>query len=380
MKKKALTLAIAAALSAPASFAATDDSGMRYTSASEGFYASLRVQFQTKTTKGGKASIGNEGSRIGIRGTNDMGGGLEGFYRWESEVSIRDGDKSNEKNTIRTRLGNVGLRGAFGQIQLGSFWTADYNWVGVVTDRAGITTPYYVTEREGRSESALEYTTPDLNGFHGAIRVSARPDGVTDKNTLDLWNIAARYATHGFTVAASYNNTNDAFDSADGSNPVTTGGDTLAGTSDYKGGDMKSWSAALTYAQDNWDVGMLYTVDNTSDDKGGVAGVMGGRDGCGIAADVRPATPTFTNSSNGKKCKDRTTLGVAGGVSIDKVRIIAGWEKQEQADGAEDVSGGVEVQYKFTANSQVDARYQIVDQDTDKDAENNFRVVMRHNF
>ena len=40
-----------------------------------------------------------------------------------------------------------------------------------------------------------------------------------------------------------------------------------------KSGDMKSWSASLAYAQDNWDVGMLYTVDNTSDNDYGTAGL-----------------------------------------------------------------------------------------------------------
>ena len=50
MKNKALTLAIAAALSAPASFAATDQSGMRYTSASEGLYGFVNMRFQTKGT------------------------------------------------------------------------------------------------------------------------------------------------------------------------------------------------------------------------------------------------------------------------------------------------------------------------------------------
>ena len=172
MKKKALTLAIAAALSAPASFAATDDSGMRYTSASEGFYASLRVQLQTKTSKTGKASIGNEGSRMGVRGTSDLGGGLEGFYRWETAININDADGSGVGGT---RLGNVGVRGAFGQIQMGSFWTNDYNWVGVITDVGTAARAMFITtanakgavaKRVGIHHAGLERFSRRVSSFH----------------------------------------------------------------------------------------------------------------------------------------------------------------------------------------------------------------------
>ena len=90
MKKQALTLAIAAALSAPSALAAQDTSGMRYTSAAEGFYASIRVGYEGGTKEDSKGSLGggpnHDGfaSRIGVRGTNDLGGGLEGFYQWEA--------------------------------------------------------------------------------------------------------------------------------------------------------------------------------------------------------------------------------------------------------------------------------------------------------
>ena len=384
MKKKALTLAIAAALSAPASFAAQDDSGMRYTSASEGFYASIRVVYDTKSTKSGKGGFGNDGSRVGIRGTNDMGGGLEGFYRWESEVSIRDGDKSNETNTIRARLGNVGVRGAFGQVQLGSFWTADLNWVGAPIDRAGTTEAggYYATERKGRSQNAIEYTTPDLNGFAGAVRVSTeRAAGAS--GTVGRWNLASKYETHGFKIAASYNVIKDGFAASTGAIRAGTGADTsganAAMTADAKVGDTKSWSTSLAYAQDNWDVGMVYGVDNTSDDGTGVAAGVRKGGGCGTAADVRDTT-TPANNRNGKKCEDRKILAIAGGLSLDKVRLLAAWEKIEQPDGSEDVDGGVEAQYRFTSNSQAWIRYALRDFDSNPARENQVRVGLRHDF
>ena len=403
MKKKALTLAIAAALSAPASFAATDDSGMRYTSASEGFYASLRVQIKSKDNKHGDAAIDNEGSRFGVRGTNDMGGGLEGFYRWEAGINLRDGVKSDKGNVIQTRLGNVGVRGAFGQIQMGSFWTADYNWVGVGIDQAGADgVGYYNRPREARSKNALEYTTPNLNGFQGAIRVSTDNADTHKSNSLSLWNLAAKYEVQGFTVAGSYNNLKDGIETSDmvaaGGTPATAPEIAAGGTD-----DLTSWGAAVGYSQNNWDVSAFYGVDSTSDNKQGItryydkdgdstthapletsggAEELLGKGSCGNVETerLRMVATGARNDVTAKSCSDTKRFGLAGGVTLDKVRINVAWEKVEQLDGLEDVTGGVEVQYKFTANSQVDTRYRIQDRDTNPNAENDFRVVLRHNF
>ena len=405
MKKKALTLAIAAALSAPASFAATDDSGMRYTSANEGFYASLRVVYETKGTKDGKGSFGNDTSRIGVRGSNDMGGGLEGFYRWEAAVNINDGHadgSDGDSKGIDTRLGTLGVRGAFGQIQFGSFWTADLNWVGAPIDRAGTTNvsnTYYSRQREGRSQNAMEYTTPDLNGFQGAVRVSTDRAAGSD-STVGLWNIASKYSTHGFTVAGSYNVIKDGLGAGKAAvgaavhhctdqstvqndvDPTTPGNQAGCTTGTYVApvvaanavahdyADLKSWSASLAYAQDNWDVGMLYGVDSTSDNKNGIMARSKATkaSGCGVL------------SGDARKCEDRKIFALAGGVTLDKVRITAAWEKVEQEDGLEDVDGGVEVRYAFTGVTNASVRYAIRDKETAPNDENTVRVRLEHTF
>ena len=56
---------------------------------------------------------GNFGSRIGIRGTEDLGNGAESGFRWESAV----GDKGDLASN--GRLANVWYSGAFGKITIG---------------------------------------------------------------------------------------------------------------------------------------------------------------------------------------------------------------------------------------------------------------------
>lgn len=85
MKRKLLALLLALSLSLPhASFAARDSDGMEYVSAAEGFYGSLRALFTSNDGDSDKNSeLKSEFSRLGIRGTHDLGNGLTGLYRYE---------------------------------------------------------------------------------------------------------------------------------------------------------------------------------------------------------------------------------------------------------------------------------------------------------
>ena len=173
MKKKILALAIAGSLAVPqAALAAEDSFGMQYTSASEGFYASIRAALYANGEKeNGSANIGGAFSRFGVRGTNDLGGGLEGFYQYEAGIGIDNGRNPNSdghSEAVTTRLGNVGLRGGFGEIVAGSIWHNAYNWTDSVTDIATVYSGYNRVSG-GRKNRVIQYTSPDLNGFQVAI-------------------------------------------------------------------------------------------------------------------------------------------------------------------------------------------------------------------
>lgn len=421
MKKQALALAIASALAAPSALAAQDTSGMQYTSASEGFYASLRGQLDFANSDN-DASIGGGSSRIGIRGTNDLGGGLEGFYQYELQVGINDAANANADEDgaeLRTRLGHVGLRGNFGEFVVGSFWTADYGFTHGSTDVANNYSGYlnYTTEREGRSEQSVQYTTPDLNGFQGAVL--AKVGGGTDDNDLDLWNLSAQYAIQGFTVGGSYNVITDtnytvgvlaedqyraavaAVPAADaqcsGGAAVPANGTCPAGetyeaatpaeaaitaqtglvvdddeiVSDNKE-DLTSWTLRLGYAQDNWYVNGWYGEDSTSDYSADVA-----------VRDGTTGTDTVVNIS----ADDTELFSLAAGVAVDKVNLYGVYEVRETDFTGGDVSlsredsyGTIGVQYNLGAQSRVWIEYWARDLDSNPAAEDVINIGLRHDF
>ena len=397
MKKKALTLAIAAALSAPASFAATDSEGMQYTRASEGFYGRIATKIDSKSTKDGKAGISFDAVRIGVRGTNDMGGGLDGFYQWESGVSEGNGDSS-----FGGRLAHFGVRGAFGQVQVGSFWTADYNWVGANTDLVGVGSgnsgTYYdndndndndgIGARQARSSGAsLEYQTPDLNGFQGAARLSTNRHSNSD-STVGLWNLAGKYDIQGFTVGASYNVVKDGYalgaycpGGSSGVGPVLTDGTCAAANGTVVAAtteDRKTWSLGLAYAQDNWHVAGWYGTDNYSDGRGAIV----------TTGDNNAARNAPT------KLEDSNTITLGGKVDLGKVAVFANWQRTDNylgVKGNKRSYGGVGVGYTFTQQTGVNVSYRLQDFDDQKGSTNamtgksnaatNFlRLDMYHSF
>ncbi|MGI9338136.1 MAG: porin [Gammaproteobacteria bacterium] len=194
-KSKLLAAALAVALCAPqAAFAARDGEGMEYTSASEGFYGSIRTYYSSNTgdtNNGGQITA--DSSRLGVRGSLDLGHGLTGLYRYEWSIDGENGDPVGN-----TRLSYVGLRGGFGEFQAGSLWENDYNWVTAATDIAttgsGNFAPHF------RRKNQFQYTTPDVNGFQASFRfgmdgASENGGAINASGSLGLSELSAGSAT-----------------------------------------------------------------------------------------------------------------------------------------------------------------------------------------
>lgn len=324
MKRKILALLLALSLSLPhASFAARDGDGMEYVSASEGFYGSLRALF---TSNNGdpdtNSELKSEFSRLGIRGTHDLGNGLTGLYRYEWQVDPDDSSSNDNK----TRIHYVGLKGAFGELKAGSHWKRDYFWVLSPTSAAqsgsGNFHPYF----HGRVSNSLEYTSPRLSGFQGAMRVQMNggPDSGDDASeNIDEWALAAKYGVRGFTVAGLHETKPDSYDN---------------------GKDEKFWALRGGYGQNNWEVNAWYGELNDSDKD--------------------PAND------------DTMVVSLSGEIDIGKVGIVLVHEKAKLGGGgpykkiAKGVKGDTDrasvlnVNYKFTKKSRVWLSYIVNDYDS----------------
>lgn len=98
-------------------------------------YGVLDVGVQYRTglpTAGGKSSLdmtsgGMAGSRWGLRGTEDLGGGLKGVFVLESGFNLDTGT-SAQNNRLFGRKAYVGLAGNWGQLTLGRHETPAFDF------------------------------------------------------------------------------------------------------------------------------------------------------------------------------------------------------------------------------------------------------------
>ncbi len=135
--------------------------------------------------KGGTSSVnqlssgGLNGSRWGLRGAEDLGGGLKGVFALESGFSIDTG-KMAQSDRLFGRQAFVGLEGNFGSVRLGRQYTP----IGNVADVFG-TKPYDVnsvlpTLAAGdayRTDNAITYKTPSYSGLTVEAQYSFQVNG-----------------------------------------------------------------------------------------------------------------------------------------------------------------------------------------------------------
>lgn len=124
------------------------------------------------------------GSRWGVRGTEDLGGGLKANFNLESGFNIDDGTQAQGR--LFGRAAWVGLSGDFGAVKAGRISTPYYDLDGqtdAVWDSQLSPLQYVGRSNNGspggigsnftpRQNNQVKYETPNFNGFSGAISYS----------------------------------------------------------------------------------------------------------------------------------------------------------------------------------------------------------------
>ena len=93
------------------------------------WYGSLRGGLQSSS--GSDLEYFDGGSRLGIKGSAEVGEGLIAVYNFEHNISTKDAGLDGGG-----RLAYAGLAGGFGSITLGQIGAAAFNHTGVITDKS----------------------------------------------------------------------------------------------------------------------------------------------------------------------------------------------------------------------------------------------------
>jgi len=156
----------------------------------------------TSAQMSGNGVMNNGNSRLGVRGVEDLGGGLKASFNFEQGINAESG--ATDAATWQ-RSAYLALSGGFGRFQMGrslnpSFWgVAAWELTGTANYSA-VANQFGFAGGPSRNNSMFMYTTPNMGGFSGTLGYIAKPDnGGNAKVDANLI-----YANGPVAVALSY--------------------------------------------------------------------------------------------------------------------------------------------------------------------------------
>ena len=173
MNKNLIALAVAGAFIAPAAMAQTANPVV--------LYGQVNVTAESVEARGSTATVAplsrrsrieDQSSRLGVRGTEDLGGDLKAFF--QLETAFRP-DQNN--TTFAARNSAVGLQGGWGSVLIGR-WDMPWKSATIAVDPWGDITIAGITGTlsdrgnfDRRDQNVAQYWSPTWGGF--AFRVAA---------------------------------------------------------------------------------------------------------------------------------------------------------------------------------------------------------------
>ena len=272
----------------------------------------------------GLASNRNMSSRIGVRGAEDLGGGLKANFVLEADVLADSGagvttplpgwSSTDNKTGAASgglqfnRISTVGLSGSFGEVTFGRYYTPTFlvdatydpfgqNGVGISLLTG--TSVFYVpvgSVNHLRASNMILYTTPTVNGFSGMV------------------GYAPSEATAGQPKDGAHASFKVGYAKGPAMLDIAAGRTTLASV-----GNLKTISIGGAY-----DFGVIRPMFELSQDKLGAAGANGQKRGLMIGAHVPVGTHQIRVSlARVTKTSDTIAEGRASQVSIGYVHNLS---------------------------------------------------------
>ncbi|TCP15336.1 porin [Simplicispira metamorpha] len=199
MKKSLIALAVLAA----SGVAMAQSSVTLYGVADLGLVKSNGISAQMT----GNGTMNNGNSRLGVRGVEDLGGGLKASFNFEQGINAESG--KTDANTFQ-RAAWLGLSGNFGSVRLGRSLTPSYYGMAAweltgAANYSAAANQFGFVAAGSRNDSQFAYTTPNFGGFSATVGYIMKPDnGGNAKYDLNVI-----YANGPIAAALSYNKVKD---------------------------------------------------------------------------------------------------------------------------------------------------------------------------
>jgi predicted porin len=255
MQKKLIVLALASAFAVPA-FAATSNVDIYGQLDVSVDYVSGLGSLPSTSSFGGASNhawrLSSNASRIGLKGSEDLGGGLAAIWQIEQGVRLDAGTGQangslwgNQRNTF------LGMKGGFGTVLAGTHDTPYKLSTGSLDPFADTAGDYNaiigsfdgVNTSDLRLGNVLAYISPTFSGLTGAIATSfLKETGMSNfTGSPSAWTAMVNYANGPLYLAAGYE--------------IAKHVGTTVGFDDV---DIRSWKLGAGYTFGNATVNAIY--------------------------------------------------------------------------------------------------------------------------
>jgi predicted porin len=216
MNRKWLAVAIAGLFAVPAGALAQQSSLQIYGRANLGLdHYQAKGGTDPTQDRDGRVRVFDNGSRLGFRGTEDLGSGLRAIYQIETGVNVDNGSNTGQAGATNGSTGFwasrdsfVGLDSNYGRLTFGRQSLYYQNGVNAQFSSNYINTEVPWTDGRqlgrvstgvaiSRTSNVVQYTTPTFGGVNGTLSYSPNPqEAVQGGGTSDtdgaIWGLTLR--------------------------------------------------------------------------------------------------------------------------------------------------------------------------------------------
>ena len=241
MNKKLIAMAVAGACVAPAAMAQTANPVT--------LYGRIYAMFESVEAKGGttpvtrRERVADQSSYLGVRGKEDLGGGLNAIFQLETGFKPDQND-----TTFAARNSGVGLEGAWGSIIMGRWDTPMKVTAGAIDVYADNTIAGYTgvmgdqTNFDRRDQNVVQYWSPSWAGVAIRLMGTANENRTATLNPRD-YGASITYTRGPLYLAYAYEEHRDV-----SATVQKESGDSLGGT--FKIGPVKLGALYQEFSKD----------------------------------------------------------------------------------------------------------------------------------
>ncbi len=265
MKKSLIAIAALAAVGAASAQSSVTLYGLADVYAGQSKTTAVDINGKKTTTKTTKTtgfnSGGLQGSRLGVKGVEDLGNGLKAVFNYEMGFDAINGngyssanfdDKDHKTNGLAfNRRAVVGLQGGFGSVLLGTDYTPLYNLITATEadaqstfDTGNLTTGYGggFTQRISGVHYAGNFSGVGVQASYGYGKTTTDKtvNGVTTLDKSQQYALGLSYANGPFMIGAAGQQIKGT--------KGTKGANTTAKTTEYGVGGSYDFGAAKLFA------------------------------------------------------------------------------------------------------------------------------------